>query len=166
MTGQASGGSGSSPFGEIIRLVMGAQERSLTVAQAWSESLQQLVRDQAEGNRATLEALASALTGMERALESQEETNRALRQSLESYRELIERAGAAQERSARLLQTALDSFAATAQGQLEAARALLTPLGSQAEPFGKMFQEWNAAFLRLLEAAPGTAANRPEQGST
>jgi len=36
----------------------------------------------------------------------------------------------------------------------------------QAEPFGKMFQEWNAAFLRLLEAAPGTAANRPEQGST
>ncbi|HTE69840.1 MAG TPA: hypothetical protein VK942_13945 [Actinomycetes bacterium] len=81
MTGQASGGSGSSPFGEIIRLVMGAQERSLTVAQAWSESLQQLVRD-------------------------------------------------------------------------------------QAEPFGKMFQEWNAAFLRLLEAAPGTAANRPEQGST
>jgi hypothetical protein len=166
MTGSASEGFSAHPFGEIVRATVAAQEQSLELARTWSESLQQLVRDQTEDSRTALEALASAMAAMERALASQEATNRALRQSLDAYREVIERASATQERSARLIQTALDSFASTNQAQLEMAKALLVPLGAQPESFGGLVQAWNAAFQRLLEAAPRARRDRPEQGST
>ena len=94
MTGTSAEDLGANPFGEIARATVAAQERSMELAKAWSDSLQELLADQAEGGRATLEALASSLTAAERALASQEEANRALRQSLESYREVIERATA------------------------------------------------------------------------
>ena len=140
-----------------------ADEGFGALAQAWSDSLQRLLADQAESGRAVLEALSSTLAATEQALASQEETNRALRRSLEAYREVIEQAGATQERSARLIQTALESFAATTQAQLELTRAVLAPMGAQPEAFGNLVQGWNAAFLRLLEAAPGAQPKRPEK---
>ncbi len=163
MTGTAGEGFGAHPFGEIVRATVAAQERSLELALTWSDSLRELVTEQAEGGRAALEALSSTLAATERALASQEEANRALRQSLEAYREVIERARATQERSTRLLQAALESFAATTQAQLELTRAFLVPLGGQPEAFGGLVQGWNAAFLRLLEAAPGAQPRRPER---
>jgi chromosome segregation ATPase len=164
MSGTADEGLGAHPFGEIARATVAAQERSLELAQAWSDSLRELVTDQAEGGRAALEALTSTLAATERALASQEEANRALRQSLESYREVIERARAAQERSTRLLQAALESFAATTQAQLELTRAFLVPFGgARPEALGSLVQGWNDAFLRLLEAAPGAQARRPDR---
>jgi hypothetical protein len=166
MTGAASEPFSTHPFGELVRATVAAQEQSLELARSWSESLQQLLRDQAEDSRAALEALASALAATERALESQEETNRALRQSLEAYREVIERAGATQERSARLIQTALDSFAGSSRAQLEMAKAWLAPLGAQPESIGGLFELWNAAFQQLLEAAPRPRTDRRGQGST
>jgi hypothetical protein len=164
MSGRADAGAGAHPFGEIARATVAAQERSLELAQAWTESVQAMLRDQAEGGRAALEALASTLAAAERALASQEESNRALRQSLEAYREVIERAGAAQERSARLVQAALESFTTTTQAQLELTRAFLAPPGGQPEAFGSLVQSWNAALLRLLEAAPGAQPRRPDRG--
>jgi phage-related tail protein len=161
MTGAPVEGFG--PFGEIARATVAAQERSLELAKAWSDSLQELLADQAEGGRATLEALASSLTAAERALASQEEANRALRQSLEAYREVIERATATQERSARLVQAALEGFAATTQAQQELARAFLAPMGGQPEAFDRLVQGWNDAFLRLLEGAPGAQPRPPER---
>ena len=163
MTGRAEEGFGAHPFGEIAKATVSAQERSLELAQAWSDSLRELVTDQAEGGRAALEALTSTLAATERALAGQEEANRALRQSLEAYREVIERASATQERSARLVQAALDSFAATTQAQLELTRAFLVPLGRQPEAFGSLVQGWNDAFLRLLEGAPGAQPRQPER---
>ena len=163
MTGRAEEGFGAHPFGEIAKATVSAQERSLELAQAWSDSLRELVTNQAEGGRAALEALTSTLAATERALAGQEEANRALRQSLEAYREVIERASATQERSARLVQAALDSFAATTQAQLELTRAFLVPLGRQPEAFGSLVQGWNDAFLRLLEAAPGAQPRPPER---
>jgi ABC-type transporter Mla subunit MlaD len=163
MTGRAEEGFGAHPFGEIAKATVAAQERSLELAQAWSDSLRELVTDQAEGGRAALEALTSTLAATERALAGQEEANRALRQSLEAYREVIERASATQERSARLVKAALDSFATTTQAQLELTRAFLVPLGRQPEAFGSLAQGWNDAFLRLLEAAPGPQPRRPER---
>jgi ABC-type transporter Mla subunit MlaD len=163
MTGRAEEGFGAHPFGEIAKATVAAQERSLELAQAWSDSLRELVTDQAEGGRAALEALTSTLAATERALAGQEEANRALRQSLEAYREVIERASTTQERSARLVQAALDSFAATTQAQLELTRAFLVPLGRQPEAFGSLVQGWNDAFLRLLEAAPGAQPRPPER---
>ena len=163
MSGTADEGSGAHPFAEIARATVAAQERSLELAQAWSDSLRELVADQAQGGRAALEALTSTLTATERALASQEEANRALRQSLEAYREVIERASATQERSARLVQAALESFAATTQAQLELTRAFLVPLGRQPEAFGSLVQGWNDAFLRLLEATPGVQPRRRQR---
>ena len=110
-----------------------------------------------------MEALTSTLAATERALASQEEANRALRQSLEAYREVVERSGASQERSSRLVEAALESFATTTQAQLELARAMLVPLGAQAQPeaFGNLV--WNDAFLRLLEATPGGQPRRRQR---
>ena len=164
MSGTADEGSGAHPFAEIARATVAAQERSLELAQAWSDSLRELVADQAQGGRAALEALTSTLTATERALASQEEANRALRQSLEAYRGLIERATATQERTTRLVTTALDSFTATTQAQLELTRAFLAPMGAQPEAFGSLVQGWNDAFVRLLEAAPGAQPRRPQRG--
>ena len=165
MSGTADEGFGAHPFAEIARATVAAQERSLELAQAWSDSLRELVADQAEGGRAALEALTSTLTATERALASQEEATRALRQSLEAYREVVERASATQERSTRLVQAALESFTGTTQAQLELARAMLAPLsGVQPEAFGNLVQSWNDAVLRLLEAAPGAQPRRPARG--
>jgi ABC-type transporter Mla subunit MlaD len=163
MSGRADEGFGAHPFGGIARATLAAQERSLELAQAWSDSLRELVADQAEGGRAALEALTSTLAATERALASQEEANRALRQSLEAYREVVDRASATQERSARLVQAALDSFAAAIQAQQELTRAFLVPLGGQPEALGSLVQGWNDAFLRLLEAAPGARPRRPDR---
>jgi hypothetical protein len=165
MTGTADEGLGAHPFAEIARATVAAQERSLELAATWTESLRELVGDQAEGGRAVLEALSSALTATERTLASQEEANRAMRQSLEAFREVVEQAGAAQERSTRLVQAALESFTTATQAQLELARAMVVPLGAQPEAFGDLVQSWNAAFLRLLEAAPGAQPRRrPRDG--
>ena len=76
------------------------------------------------------------------------------------FGEIAKATVAAQERSARLVQAALDSFAATTQAQLELTRAFLVPLGHQPEAFCSLVQGWNDAFLRLLEAAPGTQPRR------
>jgi ABC-type transporter Mla subunit MlaD len=165
MTGTAGEGLGAHPFAEIARATVAAQERSLELAATWTESLRELVGDQAEGGRAVLEALSSALTATERTLASQEEANRAMRQSLEAFREVVERASAAQERSTRLVQAALESFTTATQAQLELARAMVVPLGAQPEAFGDLVQSWNAAFLRLLEATPGAQPRRrPRDG--
>jgi hypothetical protein len=146
-------GAGGQPFGEMVRLMMATQERNLGLAQAWSDSLLELVREQAEGNRAVLAALAASLAAMERALVSQEATNHALRQSLDANREVVERASAAQEHSLQLVQTALDNFAAVSRGQLDVARALLTPPGAAGEPLADLFQQWNDAVRRLFDAS-------------
>ena len=162
MTGTSHEGMGANPFKAVQQATVDAQERSMELASAWSDSLHELLADQSEGGRATLEALASSLTAAERALASQEEANRALRQSFEAYRAVIERASATQERSTQLVTAALESFAATTQAQLELTRAFLAPMSAQPEAFGSMVQGWNDAFLRLLEAAPGARARRPE----
>ena len=159
--GAAPGGA-FEPFREMVRLTVAAQQRSLDLAQAWTESLVGLLREQVEGNRAVFEALSSSLRAMEQALASQEATNRALRQSLDANREVIERASAAQEHGARLVQTALESLAAASQAQVDAARALLGPLqsaGAGPEPFAELLQSWNAAFQRLLDLG-GAAGGR------
>jgi len=99
---------------------------------------------------------------MERTLTSQEETNRALRQSLEGYRQLVEGYAAAQERTARLVQTSVDDLNAAGQGQMEAARALLTPptvASAATEPFMQMMQAWTDTFARF--SGSGTADPRP-----
>ena len=147
---------GANPFGEMVKLAVAAQERSLQVAQSWSEALLRTLKEQAEDSRANLTTLATSLGAMERALESQEETNKAIRQSLEGYRQIVERYAAAQERTARLVQDAVNDLKTATEGQLEAARAFMTPppaLAASAEPFTEMLNAWNAAVSQMMRAA-------------
>ena len=77
--------------------------------------------------------------------------------------ELNRRYAAAQERTARLVQTAVDDLRAAGEGQMEAAKALLTPptwaTGAAAtEPFTQMMQAWTDAFTRF--SGGGTADPR------
>jgi hypothetical protein len=146
---------GANPLGEMVKLAVAAQERSMQLAQSWSDALLTTFKEQADDAQANLSTLAASLEAMERALASQEETNRAIRQSLEGYREIIDRLTAAQERNARMVQTAVDGLRSATQGQLEAARALLTPppsMTAASEPFTELLTAWNAAFTRMLEA--------------
>ena len=118
---------GANPFGELAKFALAATERNMALARSWSDALLTTLKEQSEDARATLTTLAASLEAMERALASQEETNRALRQSLEGYRQLVDRYAAAQERTAGLVQSAVDDLKAAGEGQMEAARALLTP---------------------------------------
>ena len=118
---------GANPFGELAKFALVATERNMALARSWSDALLTTLKEQSEDARANLTALAASLEAMERALASQEETNRALRQSLEGYRQLVDRYAAAQERTAGLVRTAVDDLKAAGEGQMEAARALLTP---------------------------------------
>jgi len=163
---------GSQPFDQVIRLMVATQERNLDAARTWSESVLRLLRDQVDGNRAVLSALASSLTAMERALASQEETNRALRETLQAHREAVDRAAVAHERSVELVQATMTTLVRGLQDQLEAAQALLTAAPvSPAEWGGELVQQWIGAYRSLLEAytappaAPRRTARRPPRRS-
>jgi chromosome segregation ATPase len=143
---------GANPFGELAKFALAATERNMALARSWSDALLTTLKEQSEDAQANLTTLAASLEAMERALASQEQTNRALRQSLEGYRQIVDRYTAAQERVARLVQTAVDDLKAAGEGQMEAARALLTPsIGATAatEPFKQMMQAWTDAFTRF-----------------
>jgi chromosome segregation ATPase len=143
---------GVNPFGELAKFALAATERNMALARSWSDMLLTTLKEQSEDARANLTTLAASLEAMERALASQEETNRALRQSLEGYRQVVDRYAAAQERTARLVQTAVDDLKAAGEGQMEAARALLTPptgAAAATEPFTQVMQAWTDAFTRF-----------------
>ena len=149
---------GANPFGELAKFALAATERNMALARNWSDALLTTLKEQSEDARANLTTLTAALEAMERTLISQEETNRALRQSLEGYRQLVDGYAATQERTARLVQTAVDDLKAAGEGQMEAARALLTPpTGATAatEPFMQMMQAWTDTFARF--SGVGTA---------
>jgi chromosome segregation ATPase len=143
---------GANPFFELAKFALAATERNMALARSWSDALLTTLKEQSEDAQATLTTVAASLEAMERALASQEETNRALRQSLQGYREVVDRYAATQERTARLVQTAVDDLRAAGEGQMEAARALLTPpTGATAatEPFTQVLQAWTDAFARF-----------------
>ena len=145
----------ANPFGELAKFALAATERNMALARSWSDTLLTTLKEQSEDAQATLTTVAASLEAMERALASQEETNRALRQSLEGYRQIVDRYATAQERTARLVQTAVDDLNAAGEGQMEAARALLTPptwapgTNAAIEPFTQVMQAWTDAFTRF-----------------
>lgn len=153
--------SAANPFVQLAKFALAATERNMALARNWSDALLTTVKEQSEDARANLNSLTAALEAMERALISQEETNRALRQSLEGYRQLLGRYAATQERTAALVQSAVDDLKTAGQGQMDAARALLTPptgATAAAEPFMQIMQTWTDAFGRF--SGLGTADPR------
>lgn len=132
---------------------LATQQRSVRLAQDWSESVIETYRSQAESYRALTDAMRSSMEALERTLKSQEETNRAIKESLDAYRNVVESASQTQERNMQLAQSFFDDVVETLRGQLESSRALLLePAAKQQEFFQNVTQEWIDAYVRLLNA--------------
>jgi DNA repair exonuclease SbcCD ATPase subunit len=130
-----------------------AQQRSVGLAQDWSESLIETYRSQAESYRALTDAMSSSMTALQRTLESQEETNRALKESLDSYRKVVESASETQERNMELAENFFSNIVETLRDQLESSRSLLLePAAQQQEFFQNLTQEWMDAYVKLLNS--------------
>jgi hypothetical protein len=149
------------PFGELAKFVLAAAERNMARAQNWSDTLTTTLKEQSANAQMSLAGLTDALEAMDRTLTSQEETNRAMRQSLEGYRQLIDHYVSAQERAAQLVRNAVDDLNAAGQGQIDAARAMLTlPTGASAAtaPFMQMMRAWTDA---VTQFGGGDTTNPP-----
>lgn len=148
------------PYGGLAEFLLVSTERNMELARRWSDSLLTTLNDQSEDARSTLSTLTASLEAMERVLASQEETNRALRLSLQGYRQIVDRYLAAQERTARLVQASVDDLKAAGDGQMEAAKALLTPAAWSAptEAATQLMSMWAGAFMRSDDE--GTAEHR------
>lgn len=153
-------GNTPNPFGGLAEFLLASTEQNMALARRWSDSLLTTLTDQSEDARATLSTLTASLEAMERVLASQEETNRALRLSLQGYRQIVDRYLAAQERTARLVQTSVDDLKAAGDGQMEAAKALLTPAAWSApnDAVAQLMAMWAGAFTRSDDE--GTAEHR------
>ena len=145
-----------------------AQQRSMGLAQDWSESVIETYKSQAESYRALTDAMSSSMTALQRTLESQEETNRALKESLDAYRNVVESASETQERNLQLAENFFNNVVETLQSQIESSRSLLLePAARQQEFFQNVTQEWIDAYTKLLNAPLQfyrASAERPEGG--
>jgi DNA repair exonuclease SbcCD ATPase subunit len=138
---------------DVVGGAVAAQQRSVGLAQHWSESLIETYRSQAESYRALTDAMSSSMTALQRTLESQEETNRALKESLDSYRKVVESASETQERNMELAENFFSNIVETLRDQLESSRSLLLePAAQQQEFFQNLTQEWMDAYVKLLNS--------------
>lgn len=141
---------------EAVGGAVAAQQRSVSLAQEWSQSVIESYRGQAESYRALTDAMSSSMTALERTLQSQEETNRALKESLDAYRNVVETASQTQERNMQLVQSFFNDVVETLQGQIESSRSLLLePAARQQEFFQNVTEEWIDAYKKLLAAPLG-----------
>ena len=138
---------------DVLGGAVAAQQRSVSLAQDWTQGVIDSYKNQAESYQSLMEAMRSSLDALETTLKSQEETNRALRQSLDAYKSALENASHAQERNMQLAQRFFDDVVGTLQGQLESSRSLLVePAARQQEFFQNITQEWLDAYMKLLNA--------------
>lgn len=144
---------GAKAMQDAVSGAVASQQRSVKLAQDWSETVIETYRSQAESYQSLTEAMKSSMEAFRKALESQEETNRALKESLDAYRNVFESAGQAQERNMQLAQNFFDDVVETLRGQIESSRQLLLePAARQQEFFQNVTQEWVDAYTRLLQA--------------
>ena len=144
---------GLSSMQEVLGGAVAAQQRSVGLAQDWTQGVIDSYKNQAENYQALMEAMKSSLSALETTLKSQEETNRALRQSLDAYKSALENASNAQERNMQLAQSFFNDIVETLRGQVESSRSLLLePATRQQEFFQNVTQEWLDAYMRVLNA--------------
>ena len=130
-----------------------AQQRSVSLAQDWTQGVIDSYENQAASYGALMDAMKSSLAALETTLKSQEETNKALRQSLDAYKSVLENASQTQEKNMQLAQRFFNDIVETLRGQLESSRSLLVePAVKQQEFFQNITQEWLDAYMKLLNA--------------
>ena len=138
---------------DVLGGAVAAQQRSVNLAQDWTQGVIDSYKNQAESYQALMEAMKSSIAALETTLRSQEETNKALRQSLDAYKNALENASHAQERNMQLAQSFFDDIVETLRGQVESSRSLLLePAARQQEFFQNVTQEWLDAYMKVLNA--------------
>ena len=138
---------------DVLGGAVAAQQRSVGMAQDWTQSVIDSYKNQAESYQALMEAMKSSLASLDATLKSQEETNRALRQSLDAYRGVLENASQTQERNMQLAQSFFNDVVETLRNQVESSRSLLLePAARQQEFFQSVTQDWLDAYMKLLNA--------------
>ena len=138
---------------DVLGGAVAAHQRSVNLAQDWTQGVIDSYKNQAESYQALMEAMKSSIAALETTLRSQEETNKALRQSLDAYKNALENASHAQERNMQLAQSFFDDIVETLRGQVESSRSLLLePAARQQEFFQNVTQEWLDAYMKVLNA--------------
>ena len=138
---------------DVLGGAVAAQQRSVGMAQDWTQGVIDSYKNQAESYQALMEAMKSSLAALDTTLKSQEETNKALRQSLDAYRGVLENASQSQERNMQLAQSFFNDVVETLRNQVESSRSLLLePAAKQQEFFQNVTQDWLDAYMKLLNA--------------
>ncbi len=138
---------------DVFGGAVAAQQRSVGMAQDWTQGVIESYKSQAESYQSLMEAMKSSMAALETTLKSQEETNKALRQSLDAYKNALENASQTQERNMELAQRFFNDIVDTLRAQLESSRSLLLePAAKQQEFFQSISQEWLDAYMKLLNA--------------
>ena len=163
-------GAGPRTVQDVLGGAVAAQQRSVSLAQDWTQGVIDSYKNQAESYQALMEAMQSSLAALETTLKSQEETNKALRQSLDAYKSALENASQTQERNMKLAQNFFDDVVGTLRGQLESSRSLLLePAAKQQEFFQNVTQEWLDSYMKILNAPmefyKASAARRGGEGA-
>lgn len=144
------------PYRRIVQSVVDAQQRNMTFAEGWAESISGVMESQAETNQALTQAMQSYVKVVEEALESQERTNKALAESLESYREVIDRSVALQEQNVETVRNFFEGTMGEMKSQtdenLQMAEQLVEGSEKQVDAFQKMFQEATESYMQFMNA--------------
>jgi hypothetical protein len=159
---EASGGSG--PFravGEMAYDAVRAQQRTLELAQGWSETLVATLKEQAETYGVLLRSVNASLLAMEQAVKSQAQVTQALADSLEASRQIVQTATDTHQHSFERVETFVGGMLEVLSSQLQALRTQINlsremfsdPVSAQGDVFLKMTQDWTDAYSQLLGSA-------------
>ena len=81
---------------DVFGGAVAAQQRSVGMAQDWTQGVIESYKSQAESYQSLMEAMKSSMAALETTLKSQEEPNKALRQSMDAYKNALENASQTQ----------------------------------------------------------------------
>lgn len=151
----------------MARSAMEAYERTIALAQTWSEGIMASYREQTESYAALLVSVDKSLRAMEQVVESQAKTTRALAESLDASRQVVTTAMKSNQQSSERVETFVTEVLGVLTGQLDAVRTqvdlgqamMANPAAGQQAVLLKMTQDWTEAYTRLLGAA--TPSTRP-----
>ena len=144
------------PYRRAVQGVVDVQQRNVRLAQGWAEGLTDVLRSQAEANRALTRAMESYVNVVEEALRSQERTNRALAESMEAYKDVVEKNSALQQKSTDLVESFFGGVTKELREAMEGSQAMARDMmeGSetQMEVFQRMLGETMQNYTNLMNA--------------
>jgi hypothetical protein len=155
----------------VTRSSMEAYEKTIHLAQSWTEGIMVTYTEQAESYGAMLKAVDKSLDAMEEVVENQSKITEALGESLDASRQAVAAAMHSNTHSTERVETFVGEVLQLLNGQLDVLRGqieigqsmLSTPASAQSAMFLKMSQDWAEAYERLLGSmGPSQPASRDD----